>query len=131
MTSAPIADGVVLSRAAWFERIERSIVMGVAFAAALLILVEVAILLVGVVARYVFTKPIVWSDELAGILFLWLTMAGVVLAYQRGQHMCIQLVSRRIYGENNRQLECCAYVVAILIFILAGYYGIEHAISES
>ena len=52
----------------------------VAVPAAALVVAEIAVLLAGVVARYVFHKPIVWSDELASILFLWLAMLGAVMA---------------------------------------------------
>ena len=37
--------------------------------------------------RYVFHQPIIWSDELASILFLWLAMLGSVVALRRGEHM--------------------------------------------
>ena len=32
-------------------------------------------------------RPLVWSDELASILFLWLAMLGAVVAFRRGEHM--------------------------------------------
>src|ERR1700722_10882232 len=59
----------------------------VAGAAALLVVAEIIILFTGVSARYLFQKPIIWTDELAGILFLWLAMLGAVTAFQRGEHM--------------------------------------------
>ena len=34
-----------------------------------------------------FHQPLVWSDELASILFLWLSMLGAVVALRRGEHM--------------------------------------------
>ena len=37
----------------------------------------------GSVARFGFNRPIVWNDELASILFLWLAMLGSVIALQR------------------------------------------------
>ena len=52
-----------------------------------LVLLEIVILLAGVIARYVFHSPLVWSDELASILFLWLSMLGAVIALRRGEHM--------------------------------------------
>jgi TRAP-type C4-dicarboxylate transport system permease small subunit len=54
---------------------------------ALLTAIEVVILFAGVVSRYVFRNPFVWSDELASILFLWLAMLGAVVAFRRGEHM--------------------------------------------
>ncbi len=52
-----------------------------------LMVAEVAILLAGIMARAVFRSPIIWTDELASILFLWLAMLGSVVAVQRGTHM--------------------------------------------
>ncbi len=51
------------------------------------VLAEVVILSAGVVSRYVLNHPLVWSDELASIVFLWLAMLGSVIALQRGEHM--------------------------------------------
>ena len=48
---------------------------------------EIIILFSGIVARYVLHTPLVWSDELASILFLWLAMLGSVIAFRRGEHM--------------------------------------------
>ncbi len=55
--------------------------------AALLVVAEIVVLMAGVVSRYVLHRPIVWSDELASILFLWLAMLGAVVAFRRGEHM--------------------------------------------
>jgi hypothetical protein len=59
----------------------------IAAAAAFLVIAEIIVLFSGVSARYLFQKPIIWSDELAGILFLWLALLGAVTAFQRGEHM--------------------------------------------
>ena len=50
------------------------------------VLVEVFVLLGGVVSRYVFHHPIIWSDELASTLFLWLAMLGSAMALHRSEH---------------------------------------------
>ena len=55
--------------------------------AALLVVAEIVVLLAGVTSRYVLHTPLVWSDELASILFLWLAMLGAVVALRRGEHM--------------------------------------------
>ena len=44
--------------------------------AAFLVVAEIVILFAGVVARYGLQRPLIWSDELASILFLWLAMLG-------------------------------------------------------
>jgi tripartite ATP-independent transporter DctM subunit len=56
-------------------------------AGALLVLAETVILFAGVVSRYVFNSPIIWTDELANFLFLWLSMIGAVVALRHDGHM--------------------------------------------
>ncbi len=73
--------------AAGESRAERWLRRVVEIPAAAVLVAEVAILLAGIVARAVFDQPIIWSDELASILFLWLGMLGSAIAVQRGAHM--------------------------------------------
>ncbi|WP_022982284.1 TRAP transporter large permease subunit, partial [Ideonella sp. B508-1] len=63
--------------------------------AAILVVGEVAVLLAGVVMRFIFNAPLPWADELASILFLWLANLGAAVALRRGTHMrTTALVSR-------------------------------------
>src|ERR1700760_2619948 len=55
--------------------------------AALLVVAEIVILFAGVVARYVLRQPLIWSDELASILFLWLPMLGAAGSVRPPPHM--------------------------------------------
>lgn len=67
--------------------LEQSLRRLVEIPAAVAVVAEVIILFVGIVARGVFHRPIIWSDELASILFLWLAMLGSAIAVQRSAHM--------------------------------------------
>ena len=51
--------------------------------AAILVVIDVGILGSGVFSRYVLHNALVWSDELATLLFLWLAMLGAVSAMRR------------------------------------------------
>jgi tripartite ATP-independent transporter DctM subunit len=113
------------------HNIERKMTAAVEFIAAGLIVVEIIIMLVGVVARYVFSAPLTWSDELAGILFLWLGMLASVIAWQRGQHMAIRVMFRRLGPTLSRYLDCCGRTTALGVFAIATYCGFEHALSEA
>ena len=48
--------------------------------AAFLTLMITLLLLAGVISRYVFGLPLVWSEEVVSISFIWLTMLGYALA---------------------------------------------------
>ncbi|MDE2008060.1 MAG: TRAP transporter large permease subunit [Rhodospirillales bacterium] len=61
-------------------------------AAALGVAIDVIVLFIGVVARYGLDSPLTWSDELASIVFLWLSMLGSVAALYRAEHMRLSTV---------------------------------------
>ena len=54
---------------------------------AVIVVAETFILFAGVVSRYVFDSPIIWTDELGNFLFLWLSMLGTVVALRGDGHM--------------------------------------------
>src|SRR5438874_1732184 len=56
--------------------IEHALGMLVEIPAALLVVAEIVILFAGVVARYALHRPLIWSDELASILFPWLARSA-------------------------------------------------------
>jgi tripartite ATP-independent transporter DctM subunit len=76
----PPAPGIV-------AKLDHVIGRALEFATAALVLIEIVILFVGIVARYVFHSPLIWSDELASMLCLWLAMLGGALALRRQDHM--------------------------------------------
>lgn len=93
-------------------KIPRAIKFFAEAAVAALLLFEVGILLVGVTARYVFNKPLPWTDELASSLFLWVAMLGAVIAVERMQHMRIMLFVRRAAPGTRFKLEALASLSA-------------------
>jgi len=78
-------EGGALGRG--LARLDRAIGWVTELPAALLVIVEVGVLFAGVVSRYVYNRPLTWTDELASALFLWLAMLGAVIAFRRGEHM--------------------------------------------
>lgn len=102
----------------------------VAIPAALLVVAEVIVLLVGIVSRYVLHAPIVWSDELAGILFLWLAMLGSVVAFQRAEHMRMTAVIGMIRPEARLFLDVFATAASLAFLLLVIHPAFEFAADE-
>ena len=72
---------------------------------AALVVAEIVILFVGILARYVFHRPLVWSDELASILFLWLAVLGSALAFRRGENLRMTTLVNKLSPAAQRQFE--------------------------
>lgn len=47
-----------------------------------------------ILLRYVFSFPIVWSEELAGVAAAWMVFTGASVAVLRGEHIRIDIVPR-------------------------------------
>lgn len=90
----------------------------VEFVSALLLVVIVVMLLVGVVARYIFSIPIVWIDEVVSLSFLWLAMLGTAIAMHRNEHLRLTLFLEMM-PERVRGFVHALALVAIAAFLIA------------
>jgi tripartite ATP-independent transporter DctM subunit len=86
--------------------------------AAVLVVGEVAVLLAGVIARFVFDAPIPWADELASILFLWLANLGAAVALRRGTHMRTTALVSRWSPRAQSWAEALAIIVPCLFLLI-------------
>src|SRR5258706_14586254 len=80
----------------WATRINAVLVPLIEIPAALLVVAEIVVLFTGVLARYVFHAPIVWSDELAAIQFSCLAMLGSVISFHCGEHIRVSGISGQL-----------------------------------
>lgn len=85
---------------------------------ALLVVAEIVILFVGIVARYAFNNPLIWTDDTASLLFLWLSMLGSVLALRRSEHMRMTALVSRAAPHMRERLELLA-LSAMLVLLAA------------
>lgn len=99
--------------------------------AALLVVAEIVILFVGVVSRYVFHRPLIWSDELASILFLWLAMFGAVVAFRRSEHMRMTAVVAKCQPATRTFLDVAGTCAALAFLLMIIWPSYEYAYEES
>jgi tripartite ATP-independent transporter DctM subunit len=99
--------------------------------AALLVTAEIVILFAGVVARYALHKPLIWSDELASILFLWLAMLGAAVAFRRGEHMRMTAVVSGAKPGMRAYLDLVATAAALAFLVMIAWPAYEYAYEES
>jgi tripartite ATP-independent transporter DctM subunit len=99
--------------------------------AALLVVAEIVILFAGVVARYGLHRPLIWSDELASILFLWLAMLGAAVAFRRAEHMRMTAVVASARPAMRAYLDVVATCAALAFLLLIAWPACEYAYEES
>ncbi|EOA06017.1 TRAP-type C4-dicarboxylate transport system dctQ-M fusion permease large permease [Herbaspirillum frisingense GSF30] len=98
--------------------------------AACLVLAETIVLLTGVIYRYALHDPLVWSDELASILFIWLSMLGAVLALDRGEHMRLTAIINKCSEKGRIWLETVAALVVCIFVLMVIHPALDHAVEQ-
>jgi tripartite ATP-independent transporter DctM subunit len=99
--------------------------------AATLVAAEIVILFSGVVARYVLNHPLIWSDELASILFLWLAMLGAVIAFRRDEHMRMTAAVGSLPAPTRATFDLFATCAALAFLLLIAWPAYEYAQEET
>jgi tripartite ATP-independent transporter DctM subunit len=113
-----------------FDRVlARSMVPLEVLCAALMVGI-VLLLFGGVIARYVFSRPVGWIDEAVSLAFIWVAMLGAVLAMHRNEHLRLTMFVDKMSGTLRELFHAFTLVAisAFLIFLIGP--AIEHVESE-
>ncbi|WP_044530912.1 TRAP transporter large permease [Herbaspirillum sp. B65] len=110
--------------------LNRLVMQVVGAVAAGLVLAETVVLLTGVIYRYALHDPLVWSDELASMLFIWLSMLGAVLALDRGEHMRLTAIINKCSEQGRIWLETVAALVVCIFVLMVIHPAIDHAVEQ-
>jgi TRAP-type C4-dicarboxylate transport system permease small subunit len=71
----------------------------------------IVIITAGIIARYVFNSPFVWTEELALLLFVWLSYLSIGVATFKRKHVVADFLVQNI---NQRYKELLRLIFSIL-----------------
>jgi TRAP-type C4-dicarboxylate transport system permease small subunit len=87
-----------------------------------------------VVLRYVFNDPLTWSEEMARIVFIYLSFLGIGAAYGRRRHMAIDALIILLPARMKRAVEfsvvgiATAFLITVIVLTarsMAELYRVE------
>jgi len=106
----------------FMQRLKDGLFWLVRWMVTLMLLIMTSVLFAQIVFRYFFQHPLVWSEELALVLMIWLTYLGSALLLATHEHISIDFLVELMPKAGQRWL---AVVVAVLmiIFNIALTYG--------
>jgi len=131
LTQAAAGEVISPRRRSRAASLESLLGMLVEIPAAILVVAEIVILFAGVVSRYGLHSPLIWSDELASILFLWLAMLGAAVAFRRSEHMRMTAVVASARPAMRAYLDVVATCAAFAFLLLVAWPAYEYAYEES
>jgi len=102
-----------------------SVVRGMARAAGVILLAATAIVLVEIVSRYFFRRPILGSVEVTEYCLLWMTFLAVAWVQRRDAHVRVDFVLRLLAPRAQHALNAAtSFAAAIALLVVTGV-GIE------
>ena len=115
----------------WIGNVEALLGSAVALVASAILVFEVALLFACVVARYLFHNPLIWADELASTLFVWLSTLGAVVATRRNVHMRLTAFISRAGPQLRQKIEVIVLLVVAAFVLILAYPAIDYSIEEA
>lgn len=103
-----------------YQRIEMAI-------AALLFVAIVVLVGVAAVARSA-GSPIVWSIEIAQLLFVWLVVLSADIALQQGRHFGLSLLPDNLPPKGRLALDVLNIVILIVLVAFLTRYAVKNVI---
>ena len=95
-----------------------------------LLLVEIVLMLVGVISRYVFHRPLVWADEFSSVFFLWLAMLGAVMALRQASHMRMSAVVNKLPADTRALFDKIAATLIFVFLVIILEPAVEYTLDE-
>lgn len=80
-----------------------------------------------VVARYVFTAPTIWAEELSRLFLVWGTFAGAAALVHRRDHIRITVLTDALPQGARSTLEIVSLLAVAAFGLAITYYGFEIA----
>lgn len=79
----------------------------------------------GVVARYIFNRPVGWSEELSAYLMVWAAFAGAAYTLQRDAHIGVEVICKKLPERHQRWLHVGKCAVGVAFCGLLAWKGYE------
>lgn len=84
----------------------------------------VGIMFAGVIARYVFSHPLTFVDEVGPIFIVWSTLVGYSIALRKDEHIKMDILYSTIKSEKvKKMMDMFSYFCGILFSAFMAVYG--------
>ena len=87
--------------------------------------------LLGVASRYLWGAQVKWTEELATLLLVYVSIFGIAAAFDRSAHLGIDALTSHFDAKTRKQLALSAHVVTlafvVIVFEIGGWMLVRQA----
>ena len=109
----------------------RVITPAIEFLSVLALVTEVILLSMGLLSRYVIHRPIIWVDEVAATVFVWLIMIGSAVALHRGEHMRLTALVTKLGPAQRAWVDILGRVMVMGFLVVVLFAGYQRYLEEA
>lgn len=93
---------------------------------AVLLLTGIFVLgLAQVIWRWIIKDPIVWSEELIQLIYVWICYLGWAIAERKDSHIRITAIHNMLPKKAQKWLQIFCHILCIIFSVLMIWYGIK------
>ena len=92
--------------------------------------VMTVVVFVQVVLRYVFLSPLVWAEESARYLLIWISCLGSAYGVKKGIHISVMFVYKKLRGRLKGTIALASYILQMGFFGVCFVKGLVLAVGE-
>ena len=92
--------------------------------------VMVAAVVIEVVARYVFHRPLLWTEEVAKLAFTWLAFLGAAIAARHNEHIQVETLVEFLPRPLRHGIGIFVRVCSVIFLIIVTIYSTRFMLSE-
>lgn len=89
-----------------------------------MLIIVVVVTITQVVLRYAFNAPLIWSEELARLLIVWITFLGAAVVCWDGRHLNVEVFLKAAPQSLRRAMRLFNAAVSLLFLGVLGWHSI-------
>jgi TRAP-type transport system small permease protein len=93
------------------------------WAIAAFMLALIVVVFAQVALRYLTYQPLVWTEEVARYVFIWLSLLGAAMGGQRAGHFAVDVLPRRLPRRSSRALRAGIRLAEASLYGTLGWTG--------
>lgn len=100
------------------KKMQRQVLKVIDTFTGLLLVSMLFVVMIQIIARYIFVIPTPWSEEGSRILMIWICYIGSVSMLIRNEHLIVDVVHYRISDSMKRYLRVIFSIVILILAVL-------------
>jgi TRAP-type C4-dicarboxylate transport system permease small subunit len=78
-----------------------------------------------VASRVVFNNPLMFTEELARFLYIWILFAGIGWVYKKRRNIALDVVARMLNPQNRCLFDIIINIITIIAFSIFIFWSID------